>query len=212
MTDTTANECADIFRFFWSWTSDPLRVAAIAPSGESLARMMTREIGPNDGPVIELGAGTGVFTKALLTQGVREQDLTLVEYGSDFMRVLQLRFPQARVLWMDASQLAQYKLFPKANVGAVVSGLPLLSMSPRKIMSILNGAFGYLRPGGAFYQFTYGPRCPVSRPILDRLGLKAARVGGTVRNLPPAAVYRITRRQPFGAARRASDPLLAETS
>ena len=212
MTDTTANECADIFRFFWSWTSDPLRVAAIAPSGESLARMMTREIGPNDGPVIELGAGTGVFTKALLAQGVREQDLTLVEYGSDFMRVLQLRFPQARVLWMDAPQLAQYKLFPEANVGAVVSGLPLLSMSPRKIMSILNGAFGYLRPGGAFYQFTYGPRCPVSRPILDRLGLKAARVGGTVRNLPPAAVYRITRRQPFGAARRASDPLLAETS
>lgn len=212
MTDATANECADIFRFFWSWTSDPLRVAAIAPSGDSLARMMTREIGPNDGPVIELGAGTGVFTKALLAQGVREQDLTLVEYGSDFMRVLQLRFPQARVLWMDASQLVQYKLFPEASVGAVVSGLPLLSMSPRKIMSILTGAFGYLRPGGAFYQFTYGPRCPVPRPILDRLGLKAARVGGTVRNIPPAAVYRITRRQPFGAARRTSDPSLAETS
>lgn len=212
MTDATAGQCTDIFRFFWSWTSDPLRVAAITPSGDSLARMMTREIGPNDGPVIELGAGTGVFTKALLAQGVREQDLTLVEYGSDFMRVLQLRFPQARVLWMDASQLAQYKLFPEANVGAVVSGLPLLSMSPRKIMSILNGAFGYLRPGGAFYQFTYGPRCPVPRPILDRLGLKATRIGGTVRNIPPAAVYRITRRQPFGAARRPSESLSAETS
>ena len=205
MTTATTNECADLFRFFWSWTSDPLRVAAIAPSGESLARVMTREIGPFDGPVLELGAGTGAFTRALLAQGVRETDLTLVEYGSNFMRMLQLRFPQARVLWMDASQLGQYKLFPEANVGAVVSGLPLLSMSPRKVMSILNGAFGYLKPTGAFYQFTYGPRCPVPRPILDRLGLKATRVGGTVRNLPPAAVYRITRRQPFGAVRRTSD-------
>ncbi|MBR2118152.1 MAG: methyltransferase domain-containing protein [Pseudomonadota bacterium] len=205
MTNATTNECADLFRFFWSWTSDPLRVAAIAPSGESLARVMTREIGPSDGPVLELGAGTGAFTRALLAQGVRETDLTLVEYGSNFMRMLQLRFPQARVLWMDASQLGQYKLFPEANVGAVVSGLPLLSMSPRKVMSILNGAFGYLKPTGAFYQFTYGPRCPVPRPILDRLGLKATRVGGTVRNLPPAAVYRITRRQPFGAVRRTSD-------
>ena len=205
MTNATTNECADLFRFFWSWTSDPLRVAAIAPSGESLARVMTRESGPSDGPVLELGAGTGAFTRALLAQGVRETDLTLVEYGSNFMRMLQLRFPQARVLWMDASQLGQYKLFPEANVGAVVSGLPLLSMSPRKVMSILNGAFGYLKPTGAFYQFTYGPRCPVPRPILDRLGLKATRVGGTVRNLPPAAVYRITRRQPFGAVRRTSD-------
>lgn len=211
MTNATTNECADIFRFFWSWTSDPLRVAAIAPSGESLARVMTREIGPSDGPVLELGAGTGVFTRALLAQGVRESDLTLVEYGSDFMRMLQMRFPQARVLWMDASQLGQYELFPETNVGAVVSGLPLLSMSPRKVMSILTGAFGTMRPTGAFYQFTYGPRCPVPRPILDRLGLKATRVGGTVRNLPPAAVYRITRRQPLGASRRALDPASAET-
>jgi phosphatidylethanolamine/phosphatidyl-N-methylethanolamine N-methyltransferase len=77
-------------------------------------------------------------------------------------------------------------------------------MPPRKIMAILLGAFGYLRPGGSFYQFTYGPRCPVPRPILDRLGLKARRIGGTVRNLPPAAAYRITRRRPFVGARRLS--------
>lgn len=209
MTNSTANECADLFRFFWSWASDPLRVAAIAPSGESLARVMTREIRPADGPVLELGAGTGVFTRALLAQGVRESDLTLIEYGSDFMRVLQMRFPQARVLWMDASQLGQYDLYPEADVGAVVSGLPLLSMSPRKVMSILNGAFGVLKPPGAFYQFTYGPRCPVPRPILDRLGLKAVRVGGTVRNLPPAAVYKITRRQPLNTLRR-TDPVSIE--
>ncbi|HEX7792279.1 MAG TPA: phospholipid methyltransferase [Afipia sp.] len=209
--DECARDCADLFRFFWSWTSDPLRVAAIAPSGESLARVMTREIGPSDGPVLELGAGTGVFTRALLAQGVREVDLTLVEYGSDFMRMLQIRFPQARVLWMDASQLGQHELFPESNVGAVVSGLPLLSMTPRKVMSILSGAFATMRPTGAFYQFTYGPRCPVPRPILDRLGLKATRVGGTVRNLPPAAVYRITRRRPHGASRRALDPASSET-
>jgi phospholipid N-methyltransferase len=165
---------------------------------------MTQEIRPSDGPVLELGAGTGVFTRALIARGIRESDLTLVEYGSDFMRVLQHRFPRARVLWMDASQLAAYDLFPGASVGAVVSGLPLLSMPPRKLLSILSGAFSYLRPMGRFYQFTYGPRCPVPRPILDRLGLKATRVGGTVRNLPPAAVYRITRRQPVAIARRAS--------
>jgi len=196
---------SDFFHFFRSWIADPRRVAAVAPSGNSLARLMTKQIDPSDGPVLELGAGTGVFTRALVARGVRECDLTLVEYGSDFMRVLQHRFPQARVLWMDASQLGNYDLFPGAKVGAVISGLPLLSMSPRKVMSILSGAFSHLRPTGSFYQFTYGPRCPVPRPILDRLGLKAVRIGGTVRNIPPASVYRITRRQPLGIARRASN-------
>ena len=205
---TAASECSDFFQFFRSWVSDPLRVAAIAPSGESLARVMTQEILPSDGPILELGAGTGVFTKALLARGIRERDLTLVEYGSDFMRVLQFRFPNARVLWMDASQLGQYDLFPDGSAGAVVSGLPLLSMSPRKVVSILAGAFSHIRPGGAFYQFTYGPRCPVSRPILDRLGLKATRIGGTVLNLPPASVYRITRRQPIEVTRRALSPFV----
>ncbi|WP_246088423.1 class I SAM-dependent methyltransferase [Phreatobacter stygius] len=198
---TSATTCSDTFQFFRLWIANPLRVAAVAPSGATLARLMTQEISPDDGPVIELGPGTGVFTRTLLARGVRESDLTLVEYGSDFTRMLQLRFPRARVLWMDAGQLARFDLFSGAPVGAVVSGLPLLSMSPRKVTSILQGAFSYVRPGGAFYQFTYGPRCPVPRPILDRLGLKATRVGHTVRNLPPAAVYRIVRRQPIGIMR-----------
>jgi len=201
---------SDYFRFFRSWVANPLRVAAVAPSGDSLSRLMTEEISPSDGPVLELGPGTGAFTRALLDRGVDENDLTLVEYGSDFARLLQFRFPRARVLWMDASQLASHELFQGATVGAVVSGLPLLSMPPGKVVSILSGAFSYVRPNGAFYQFTYGPRCPIPRPILDRLGLKARRIGGTVRNLPPEAVYRITRHQPLGIMRARSTPNAAQ--
>jgi phospholipid N-methyltransferase len=154
---------------------------------------MTQEIVPGTGPVIELGPGTGIFTKALLRRGVAERDLLLVEYGSDFVRLLQERFPRARVLWMDARQLAQYEPF-MAPASAVVSGLPLLSMSPRKVIAILAGVFRHMQEGGTLYQFTYGPRCPVPRPILDRLGLKASLVGRTALNIPPASVYRIRRR------------------
>ncbi len=102
---------------------------------------------------------------------------------------------------MDAGHLVHVGIFQGEPVGAVVSGLPLLSMSPRKITAILAGAFTYMRPGGAFYQFTYGPRCPVPRPILDRMGLKATHIGGTMRNLPPAAVYKISRRKPLALSR-----------
>jgi phospholipid N-methyltransferase len=193
---TTASTCHDFLGFLRAWIADPWRVAAIAPSGQTLARLITSEIKPSDGPVIELGPGTGVLTKAILQRGVAEVDMLLIEYGSDFMRLLQQRFPNARVLWMDAAQLAQYDHF-MAPAGAVVSGLPLLSMSPRKVMAILTGAFRHMKDGGTFYQFTYGMSCPVPRPILDRLGLKASLVGRTALNVPPASVYRIRRRQPI---------------
>jgi phospholipid N-methyltransferase len=196
------HEGSDYLRFFRSWVANPLRVAAVAPSGETLCRLMTKEISSSDGPVLELGPGTGAFTRALLGRGIEESNLTLVEFAPEFARLLELRFPQARVFRMDAAQLGGRELFLGVTVGAVVSGLPLLSMPPRKVIAILSGAFSYVRPNGAFYQFTYGPRCPVPRPILDRLGLKARHIGGTVRNIPPAAVYRITRRRPFEIMRR----------
>jgi phosphatidylethanolamine/phosphatidyl-N-methylethanolamine N-methyltransferase len=162
----------------------------------AVAALMTRDINARTGPVIELGPGTGPFTYALLDRGVREQDLTLIEYGSDFLPLLQTRFPKARVLWMDAAWLDKYPLFEEASVGAIISGLGILTMPPRKVIAILTGAFSYLRPDGAFYQITYGPRCPVSDAILDRLDLEATRIGQTLRNVPPASVYRIARRKP----------------
>lgn len=188
---------ADIWQFFRSWASNPLRVGAVAASGQTLARLITQDIDATTGPVIELGPGTGVFTRAMLMRGVDERELTLIEYGSEFLPMLSRRFPDARVLQMDASRLRKAQLFDGQVAGAAVSGLPLLSMSPRKQTAILAGVFAYLKPGASLYQFTYGPRCPVPRRILDRLGLKAVRVGGTVKNIPPAAVYRISRRRPF---------------
>ena len=179
--------------FLREWLSDPLRVAAIVPSGRALAEIMTRDLNPASAPVIELGPGTGAFTDALIRRGIPEDRLALIETGSNFVNLLRFRLPRATVLAMDATQLRKMTLFGGESAGAVVSGLPVLAMPPRAVMLIVHGAFVHLRPGGAMYQFTYGPVCPVKRQILDRLGLEAKRIGGAMINLPPASVYRITR-------------------
>ncbi len=166
-------------------------VGAIAPSGPALTRLMTSEIGRHSGLVVELGPGTGVFTRALLKRGVREKDLTLVECCREFAEMLQEQFPEARVLQADAGRLRRQELFQVGAVGAIVSGLPLLNMSTPRILTILRRAFRWMRPGGAFYQFTYGPRCPVPKRCLERLGLRATCTGRALVNLPPASVYRI---------------------
>lgn len=177
--------------FLRAWLANPLRVGAITPSGTALARLITREIGPSAGPVLELGPGTGVFTQALIDRGVKQEHLTLVELNEEFAELLSRRFPDARLLRLDATRLASHEPISATSYGAVVSGLPLLSMPMPAVFRILSGAIRCLRAGGGFYQFTYGPRCPVPAPVLSRLGLEARWIGTVMPNLPPASVYRI---------------------
>ena len=108
--------------------------------------------------------------------------------------LMTVQFPQARVLCIDATQLEARTAIGGERAGAVVSGLPLLLMPAPAVATILVKAFECLRPDGAFYQFTYSPRSPVSLDVLDRLGLVAVRVGMALGNFPPAFVYRISRR------------------
>ncbi len=209
MQDLTPRRCAQSFAsnqyertaetlsFFQAWLKNPLRVAAIAPSSRSLANLITSEIAQDTGPVIELGPGTGAFTRALTARGVRQEDLALIEFEAEFAAALDFHYPRACTLRMDAARLRTIDLFNGRQAGAVISGLPLLSMPTRKVIAILTGAFRKMRADGALYQFTYGPRCPVPPRLLDHLGLEATRIGGTLANLPPAAVYRIRRRHPI---------------
>lgn len=180
--------------FLCQWLSSPLRVGAVTPSGKALSDLMTREIDASDAPVIELGPGTAVFTRALLDRGIPEELLFLIEYGSNFAEVLRRKFPRAQVLQLDAAIMSNVDLLSGEKARAVVSGLPLLSMRPKKVMMILKGAFAHLSQRSDFYQFTYGYQSPIPRAITERLGLKAVHVGRALANVPPAAVYRISRR------------------
>lgn len=184
---------SDVLRFFRAWLVNPLRVSSITPSSAALANLMVSEISPQTGLVIELGPGTGVFTRALIKQGVREEMLILVEKGEEFAAMLGQRFPRARLLNIDAADIGDTIDPDTALSGAVVSGLPLLSIPSKTVAAILAGSFAHLREDGCFYQFTYGPRCPVPNTVLEQLGLRATRIGRTLRNIPPATVYRISR-------------------
>jgi Phospholipid N-methyltransferase len=187
----------DTLTFLRAWMRAPRSIGALTPSGPSLARLMTTHVNHLDGPVIELGPGTGVFTRALVARGVPTHRLALIEADPVFANALARRYPGAHVLSMDAAQLGEaLPLFGDERASAVVSGLPLLSMPASQVSAIIQGVFErQLHADGAFYQFTYGPRCPLPRRLLERLDLEAIRIGSVLFNLPPAAVYRIGRRQ-----------------
>ncbi|WP_277980130.1 class I SAM-dependent methyltransferase [Sphingomonas phyllosphaerae] len=184
---------SDAARFLVEWSRHPYDIAAIAPSGRVLASLITCEIDGASGPVLELGPGTGAFTRALTRRGVAKRDLTLVERSPTFARLLKDRFPASTVLNIDAADLHLGRRAAAQPFGAVVCGLGLRNMTSREVEGIVRASFTALRPAGSFYLITYGSRCSVPDDVLDRLGLIAEKVGSTLRNLPPASVYRLQR-------------------
>jgi len=184
---------ADTVRFFAAWLRNPIATAAIYPSGVSLARLITHQIQTDSGPIIELGPGTGVFTRAMLDRGVDARDLILIEFNPDFVSLLRKRFPQATVILADATQLLHLGLVEPGSCQCVISGLGLLAMSNEQVEGVLRGSFHYLAQAGAFYQFTYAMRCPVKADILEKFGLKSEEIGRSFRNIPPASVHKLQR-------------------
>ena len=180
---------ADEARFIKTWLDNPILTGAVSPSGRFLARMMARAVDPiGDGPIVELGPGTGPITEALLKRGVAPRRLVLVEFDGAFCRLLRKRFPGVHVVQGDAYRLDETlaSVLP-APASAVVSSLPLLNRPDNERLALIADAFELMAPGGTFVQFTYGMASPVPR-------IAAAAYDAEVSppiwlNLPPARVW-----------------------
>lgn len=182
----------NIGRFLHNWVRAPWEVGALVPSGRLLARLMAANVRPG-ARVIELGAGTGNVTRALLDSGVRPEDLYMVEQNEEFAAILRHRFPRSPVIQGDACSLADHMADLPAAFDFIISGLPLLLFPRSQKLRLLSQAFALLRTDGYFHQFTYGARCPVGREICSLLRLASSLIGFTPFNLPPAFVYRLSR-------------------
>jgi phosphatidylethanolamine/phosphatidyl-N-methylethanolamine N-methyltransferase len=178
----------DEVRFIRSWIERPLTIGAVTPSGKVLARAMARYVDPDsDGPVVELGPGTGPVTEALVKAGVSPSRLVLVEFNPTFCRILRARYPDATLVQGDAysmRRLLETLLLQPA--AAVVSGLPLVTKPIKMRLRLLRDAFDLMLPGAPFVQFTYS----VASPLPRRLGGFSVEASERIwLNIPPARVW-----------------------
>ena len=177
----------DEVRFIGSWIKKPLTMGAVTPSSKALAAAMARYVDPDgEGPVIELGPGTGPVTEALVAHGVAPSRLVLVEFNPKFCQLLAQRFPEAKVIQADAYRLREsLHTLTRHEAAAVVSGLPLMTKPPRMRMRLLREALALLKPDAPFVQFTYAVVPPI--PKLNGVKVEASR--RIWRNVPPARVW-----------------------
>jgi len=187
----TALETFGPYVFFRSLLRNPLSVGAVAPSSPRLSRLVASSVGRDNSMVLEVGAGTGSITEALLDSGLKPERLLVIERDVFLAAYLQDRFPRVQVHCGDA--LYASSILDNEHVGKIqtlLSSLPIRNFRPADQVALIRAMMRTLSPTGQLIQYTYAPYCPIPT---SELGLKAECLGRVWMNLPPAAVWRFTR-------------------
>lgn len=185
-----ARPAEGVLLFLRRWLAHPLRMGSVVPSSQALCRRLVRHGWPRAGTVVlELGAGTGVVSRAFLDAGLPAERLVVVEVDPGMVRHLRDTLPGVTVIEGDARTLAA--LLPgrfKDRIGSVICGVPLVLL-PVAEQRRFTDAMEAVAPGRGFLHFSYCVTSPLSG---RKLRLLPRREAWTPLNLPPASVWRYT--------------------
>jgi phosphatidylethanolamine/phosphatidyl-N-methylethanolamine N-methyltransferase len=176
--------------FFRRWLANPLQMGSIVPSSAALCRRIVAQTHyAEDEAVLELGAGTGVISKALLEGGLPAERLFVVEIVRDMANHLRAQLPGANVIEGDARRLPA--LIPPewhGKIGTVVVGIPLVLLPVDEQRRFID-AIEAVAPKRGFILYSY---CVTSPLPWKQHKLVAKREQWTPLNFPPASVWRYT--------------------
>jgi phosphatidylethanolamine/phosphatidyl-N-methylethanolamine N-methyltransferase len=173
--------------FFRRWMANPLQMGSVIPSSPALCRRLVAQVRcAPDEAVVELGAGTGVVSRALLESGFPAERLIVVEIVPAMAQHLCRVLPGVTVIEGDARVLPDL-LPPKwhGRIGSVICGIPMVLL-PLAEQRRLVQAIEAVAPGRGFLHFSYCVTSPLSE---SKLRLAAFRAAWTPLNFPPASVW-----------------------
>ena len=183
-----AEKFDDELKFFKGWIDKPKSVGSIVPTSSVAARRMASVVDPRSGlPVLEVGPGTGVVTRAILALGVRPENLYLVEHSADFVDHLRQLFPGVNIIQGDGFDL-DGTLGERRGMmfDSVVSGVPLLNFPVSQRVRYVEGLLDRIPVGRPIMQLTYGPLSPVPP---GRGSYRVEHYDFVLRNIPPTQLW-----------------------
>src|SRR5690606_11738820 len=188
-----AGKIDDDFRFFRGWLDKPKAVGSIIPTSTVTARRMASVADPSSGrPVLELGPGTGVITRAILKRGVPAENIVSVEYAPKFYHHLVEDFPGVRFILGSAFDLDDaLGDLASQKFDSVISAIPLLNFPVPMRVALIEDLLGRVPAGRPVIQITYGAVSPV--PV-GRGNYSVERFDFVFRNIPPAHLWIYRRR------------------
>ena len=176
----------DVFTFIKALIKNPRATGAILPSSNRLAKEMASHVSlKKDELIVELGAGTGVVTGALIAAGIHPSKIIAIECSPILAKKLCERYPGVQVIEGDAAELLSLLGNKSAQVKTVISGLPLRSLSKVTAQTILHQISNLLISGGKYIQFTYQYK---QNLFFSPICFKRKSSKMIWRNMPPARV------------------------
>lgn len=165
---------------------NPSSTGAVAPSSRTLANAMACAAADAE-LVVELGAGTGPVTDALVRElpGV---PLIAVELQASLARRLQHRYPAIDVRQSSAKQVVDGLIDHPGKI-VLVSSLPFRSLPRHVAAETAQSLCRFLTHDQTrkLVQFTYQPRAPFTAPR----HLRWTRTTIVWRNTPPAGIWEL---------------------
>lgn len=187
----------DRARFLAAFVRRPFDTGSITPSSIHLARAMVSGMDlPAADTVVELGPGTGVFTKLIEAQMRPGASCLCFEINCEMAKDLARQFPRIHVVNDSVEHIDRHlKALGRSAVDAAISGLPWAAFAPEHQRRLLDATVGALRPGGKFatFAYTHAARMPRARKFRELLESRFKTVTTSPivwRNVPPAFVYR----------------------
>ncbi len=160
---------------------------AIARSSKYLMREMLKSVHFNHAKlIVELGAGDGIFTHAILERMRPDAILICFEINPQFHKILQ-NINDARFILINDSAEHLKKYLIEHNykeVDYIISGIPFVALPTELTDRIIKVSRDALRKNGLFIQFHYSTLISrVYRRIFGNLQVRFVPL-----NLPPAFV------------------------
>lgn len=195
----------EYLQLFLRFLRQPRTVGAIAPSSRVLAREMVDGLDLNAARhIVELGPGTGAFTRELVERVGSDVRLLAIELEPEFAKQVRQKWPAVDCVCGSAAELASITSARGIDsVDHIISGLPFASLPRDVTRQVLEGIERVLRPGGTFTTFQYVnayglPPAVAFRHDLDHRFASTSSRKLVLQNLPPAWVLRWTRSLPPG--------------
>jgi phosphatidylethanolamine/phosphatidyl-N-methylethanolamine N-methyltransferase len=184
-----------VWHFIRHFVRNPASVGAIAPSSPRLARAMLRDLALAEGDnILELGPGTGSFTREIKRCLPESASYLGIECESKFVELLDRKFPDMNFIMGRAENA--FELCQDAGCStprAIISGLPFASLCDLTRSAIVESIKRLMGPGAVFRTFQYAHAYNLPGSAQFRESMQAAfgehnRRELVVMNLPPAFV------------------------
>lgn len=176
--------------FLRSFVAHPRKVGALLPTSRRAVRAML-DLAPiaTAGQVVELGAGTGVYTTELLDRMAPDASLLAFEIDARMAAQLAQRLPDSRLRVIDDSAEALEAKLGGRRADAIVSGLPFTSLPVAVRKAILDAAQRALARDGTLLVLQYSPL--IQGELERRFGSVRRRISPL--NVPPAFLFACTK-------------------